>query len=124
MKTIKKFILTLMCLFTMFTMQAQYLHLYKNRSLLKSYVTESIDSMLFDTSGSIYYMDLYNNGTKHRVDNLGRIDNFKIGGVPIKSGVYLGVIAFSDDFQLKPIGDLNTATKRAYQSFVSTILQN
>lgn len=124
MKTIKKFILTLMCLFTMFTMQAQYLHLYKNRSLLKSYVTESIDSMLFDTSGSIYYMDLYNNGTKHRVDNLGRIDNFKIGGVPIKSGVYLGVIAFSDDFQLKPIGDLNTATKSAYQSFVSSQTMN
>lgn len=124
MKTIKKFILTLMCLFTMLTMQAQYLHLYKNRSLLKSYVTESIDSMLFDTSGSVYYMDLYNNGTKHRVDNLGRIDNFKIGGVPIKSGVYLGVIAFSDDFQLKSIGDLNTATKSAYQSFVSSQTMN
>lgn len=120
MKTIKKFILTLMCLFTMLTMQAQYLHLYKNGSLTKSYVTESIDSMLFDTSGSVYYMDLYNNGTKHRVDNLGRIDNFKIGGVPIKSGVYLGVIAFSDDFQLKSIGDLNTATKSDYQSFVSS----
>lgn len=120
----KKIIVTMVCLFTMFTMQAQYLHLYKNRSLLKSYVTESIDSMLFDTSGSIYYMDLYNNGTKHRVDNLGRIDNFKIGGVPIKSGVYLGVIAFSDDFQLKSIGDLNTATKSAYQSFVSSQTMN
>lgn len=116
----KKIIVTMVCLFTMLTMQAQYLHLYKNGSLLKSYVTESIDSMLFDTSGSVYYMDLYNNGTKHRVDNLGRIDNFKISGEPIKSGVYLGVIAFSDDFQLKPIGDLNSATKSAYQSFVSS----
>lgn len=116
----KKIIVTMVCLFIMLTMQAQYLHLYKNGSLLKSYVTESIDSMLFDTSGSVYYMDLYNNGTKHRVDNLGRIDNFKISGEPIKSGVYLGVIAFSDDFQLKPIGDLNSATKSAYQSFVSS----
>ncbi len=120
MKTMKKLISTLMCIFTVLTVQAQYLHLYKNGSLTKSYVTESIDSMLFDTSGSVYYMDLYNNGTKHRVDNLGRIDNFKIGGEPIKSGVYLGILAFSDDYQLKPIGDLNSVTKSAYQSFVSS----
>ena len=108
------------CMITLSSVNAQYLHLYKNGSLIKSYVTESIDSMLFDTSGVVYYMDLYNNGTKYRVDNLGRIDGFKLGGEPIKSGVYLGILAFSDDFQLKPIGDLNSATKSAYQSFVSS----
>ena len=82
---------------------AQYLHLYKDGSLIESYVAESVDSMLFDTTGSVYYMDLYNNGTKHRVGNLNRIDEFKVGGEPIKSGVYLGIVAFSSGYNIQPI---------------------
>ena len=119
MKTIKKILAIILGIFTITSANSQYLHLYKNNSRIKSYVTESIDSMLFDTSGSTYYMDLYNNGTKHRVDNLGRIDNFKLGGVPIKSGVYLGIIAFSDGLDIKEIGDLTTSTKSSYQTFVN-----
>ena len=119
MKTIKIILAIILGIFTITSANSQYLHLYKNNSRIKSYVTESIDSMLFDTSGSTYYMDLYNNGTKHRVDNLGRIDNFKLGGVPIKSGVYLGIIAFSDGLNIKEIGDLTTSTKSSYQTFVN-----
>ncbi len=119
MKTIKKILAIILGIFTITSANSQYLHLYKNNSRIKSYVTESIDSMLFDTSGSTYYMDLYNNGTKHRVDNLGRIDNFKLGRVPIKSGVYLGIIAFSDGLNIKEIGDLTTSTKSSYQTFVN-----
>lgn len=120
MKTIKNIFTIIVCIFTISSANSQYLHLYKNSSRIKSYVTESIDSMLFDTSGSTYYMDLYNNGTKHRVDNLGRIDNFKLGGVPIKSGVYLGIVAFSDGLEIKQIGDLTTSTKGSYHTFVNS----
>ena len=120
MKTIKRIFAIIVLIFTITSAHSQYLHLYKNNSRIKSYVTESIDSMLFDTSSSTYYMDLYNNGTKHRVDNLGRIDNFKLGGEPIKSGVYLGIVAFSDGLEIKQIGDLNSSTKSTYQNFVSS----
>ena len=107
-------------MFALNSVNAQYLHLYKDGSLIKSYVAESIDSMLFDTSSSVYYMDLYNNGTKHRVGNLNRIDDFKIGGEPIKSGVYLGIVVFSSGLNIQPIGDLNSSTKSTYQNFVSS----
>ena len=120
MKTIKRIVMIVVCMFALNSVNAQYFHLYKDGSLIKSYVAESIDSMLFDTSSSIYYMDLYNNGTKHRVGNLNRIDDFKIGGEPIKSGVYLGIVAFSSGLNIQPIGDLNSSTKSTYQNFVSS----
>ncbi len=105
---------------TLSSVNAQYLHLYKDGSLIKSYVAESIDSMLFDTSSSVYYMDLYNNGTKHRVSNLNRIDDFRLGGEPIKSGVYLGIVAFSSGLNIQPIGDLTSSTKSTFQNFVNS----
>ena len=108
------------CMITFSYANAQYLHLYKDGSLIESYVAESVDSMLFDTTGSVYYMDLYNNGTKHRVGNLNRIDEFKVGGEPIKSGVYLGIVAFSSGYNIQPIGDLTSMTKSTYQNFVSS----
>ncbi len=105
---------------TISSVNAQYLHLYKDGSLIKSYVAESIDSMLIDTSSSACYMDLYNNGTKHRVGNLNRIDDFMIGGEPIKSGVYMGIVAFSSGLNIQPIGDLTSSTKSTFQNFVSS----
>ena len=106
MKTVKRLIMIFACMITISSVNAQYLHLYKDGSLIKSYVAESIDSMLIDTSSSACYMDLYNNGTKHRVGNLNRIDDFMIGGEPIKSGVYMGIVAFSSGLNIQPIGDL------------------
>ena len=81
MKIIKRVLITAVVLvFVMpIVAQDQYLHIYKVGTRDKSYVLSSIDSMLIDKTVAGSYMDLYNNGRKHRVGNIANIDEFRIG---------------------------------------------
>lgn len=101
------------------TSQEQYLHLYKNGTVDKSYKVSSIDSALFNESGSAMYLDLYRNGIKHRAANLAETDSFKIGGELLPSGVYMGVIGFNQSLYTKPIGSLSSSSKSSYSTFVN-----
>jgi formylglycine-generating enzyme required for sulfatase activity len=81
MKIIKRVLITAVVLVFVMPVvaQDQYLHIYKVGTRDKSYVLSSIDSMLIDKTVAGSYMDLYNNGRKHRVGNIANIDEFRIG---------------------------------------------
>ena len=101
--------------------QEQYLHIYKGGTREKSYLLSSIDSMLIDETIAGSYMDLYNSGRKHRVGNIANIDEFRVGGEVLPSGIYMGVIGFNDELYTKPIGSLSSTTKNSYTSFVNNL---
>lgn len=123
MKKINRLILSVIAIAVTLPMiaQEQYLHIYKDGSRDKSYLLSSIDSMLIDESISGSYMDLYNSGRKHRVGNIANIDEFRVGGEVLPSGLYMGVIGFNSDLHTKPIGSLSAATKSSYTSFVNNL---
>lgn len=123
MKTLRYRLVIIIATIAVITLQAQdsYLHLYKGGSVKKSYTIASIDSALFNKSGSDLYLDLYRNGMKHRATNVEEIDSFKIGGELTPSGVYMGVICFDQALYTKPIGSLSSSTKSAYSSFISNL---
>lgn len=123
MKTLRYRLVIIIATIAVLTLQAQdsYLHLYKGGSVKKSYTIASIDSALFNKSGSDLYLDLYRNGMKHRATNVEEIDSFKIGGELTPSGVYMGVIGFDQALYTKPIGSLSSSTKSAYSSFISNL---
>ncbi len=100
--------------------QEQYLHLYKDRSLIESYKTASIDYMqLDDESGDI---NLYRNGKCFTVGNYGsEIDSLSVAGEVMASGIYMGVIGFNQALYSKDISSLSNATKSQYTSFISNL---
>ena len=123
MKTLRYTLAIILSAISMMTLhsQDQYLHLYKKGSVDKSYKVASIDSALFNESGSELYLDLYRNGIKHRAANIAEIDSFKIGSELSPSGVYMGVIGFNQALYTKPIGSLSSSTKSDYSSFVNNL---
>ena len=123
MKTIKRIIISVIALVMALPMvaQEQYLHIYKGGTREKSYLLSSIDSMLIDETIAGSYMDLYNKGRKHRVGNIANIDEFRVGGEVLPSGIYMGVIGFNDELYTKPIGSLSSTTKNSYTSFVNNL---
>ena len=123
MKTVNRLILAVIALaMTMpIIAQEQYLHIYKGGSREKSYVLSSIDSMLIDETIAGSYMDLYSNGRKHRVGNVANIDEFRVGGAVLPSGIYMGVMGFNSQLYTKSIGSLSSTTKSSYTSFVNNL---
>ena len=123
MKKINRLILSVIALVMTLPMiaQEQYLHIYKDGLREKSYLLSSIDSMLIDETIAGSYMDLYNSGRKHRVGNIANIEEFRIGGEVLPSGIYMGVIGFNKDLYTKPIGSLSSSTKSNYTSFVNNL---
>ena len=123
METIKSIIITAVALVFMMPMvaQEQYLHIYKGGTREKSYLLSSIDSMLIDETIAGSYMDLYNQGRKHRVGNIANIDEFRVGEAVLPSGIYLGVTGFNSQLYTKPIGSLSSSTKSSYTSFVNNL---
>ena len=123
MKTIKHVIISVLTLAMSLPVvaQEQYLHIYKGGSREKSYVLSSIDSMLIDETANGSFMDLYNKNNKHRVGNLAEISEFKVGGVVLPSGIYMGVLGFNSQLYNKEIGSLSSSTKSAYTSFVNNL---
>ena len=123
MKTIKRILILAVALVFMMPIiaQEQYLHIYKGGSREKSYLLSSIDSMLIDETIAGSYMDLYNNGRKHRVGNVANIDEFRVGGAVLPSGIYMGVMGFNSQLYTKSIGSLSSTTKSSYTSFVNNL---
>lgn len=124
MKTIKYILSIIIGVSHIFTSTAQerYLHLYKgDRTAFKSYTTTSIDSALFNNSGSNIHLDLYRHGVKYRAANIAELDSFKIGEELKPSGVYMGIIGFNQSLYTKEVGSLSSTTKGNYSSFISNI---
>ena len=123
MKTIKRILILSVALVFMMPIiaQEQYLHIYKGGTREKSYLLSSIDSMLIDETIAGSYMDLYNNGRKHRVGNVANIDEFRVGGAVLPSGIYMGVMGFNSQLYTKTIGSLSANTKSSYTSFVNNL---
>ena len=123
MKTIKRILILAVALVFMMPIiaQEQYLHIYKGGSREKSYLLSSIDSMLIDETIAGSYMDLYNNGRKHRVGNVANIDEFRVGGAVLPSGIYMGVMGFNSQLYTKSIGSLSSTTKSSYTTFVNNL---
>ena len=123
MKTIKRIVISVIAIVMLLPMvaQEQYLHIYKGGTREKSYVLSSIDSMLIDETIAGSYMDLYNNGRKHRVGNVDNIDEFRVGGAVLPSGIYMGVMGFNSQLYTKSIGSLSSTTKSSYTSFVNNL---
>ncbi len=101
--------------------QEQYLHLYSNGSIDKSYKVSSIDSMLFDETSSGSYVDLYRNGVKHRACDLSAIEKMSVSGAVIPSGVYMGIIGFNQSLYSKEISSLSTTAKSQFTNFVNNL---
>lgn len=121
MKKINKILLTAIALVFAIPViaQEQYLHIYNGGSREKSYLLSSVDSMLIEETAAGSYMDLYNKGQKHRVGNIANIDEFRVGGAVLPSGIYMGVIGFNSELYTKPIGSLSGTTQSDYTSFVN-----
>ena len=123
MKSLKHIIITALAIAIALPMvaQEQYLHIYKGGSREKSYMLSQIDSLLVDKTPSGSYMDLYHQWRKHRVGNIADIDEFRVGGEVLPSGIYMGVEGFNSQFYTKPIGSLSSSTKSSYTSFVNNL---
>lgn len=101
------------------TAQEQYLHLYKDGSVTKSYKVSSIDSMLLDDTNC--NIDLYRNGIRHRAGSYASIEKMEIGGELVPSGIYMGVIGFNGELYTKGIGSLSTTSQSSFTGFVSNL---
>ena len=118
-----RIILTIICAIVYIgtSAQEQYLHLYKNGTIDKSYKVSSIDSMLFDETSSGSYVDLYRKGAKHRAGDLSEIEKMSVSGAIMPSGVYMGIIGFNQSLYRKGISSLSTTTKSQFTNFVNNL---
>ena len=123
MKTIKRIVISAIAIVMLLPMvaQEQYLHIYKGGTREKSYLLSSIDSMLIDETIAGSYMDLYNQGRKHRVGNVANIDEFRVGEAVLPSGIYMGVMGFNSQLYTKSISSLSSTTKSSFTTFVNNL---
>ncbi len=123
MKTIKRIVISAIAIVMLLPMvaQEQYLHIYKGGTREKSYLLSSIDSMLIDETIAGSYMDLYNKGRKNRVGNIANIDEFRVGGEVLPSGIYMGVMGFNSQLYTKSISSLSSTTKSSFTTFVNNL---
>ena len=119
----KKIMLSILSVFMLSgaVAQEQYLHLYSNGSIDKSYKISSIDSMLYDETPTGSYIDLYRKGVKHRAGDLSEIEKMSVSAAVMPSGVYMGIIGFNQSLYTKEIGSLSTTTKSNFTNFVSNL---
>ena len=101
------------------TAQEQYLHLYKDGTVSKSYKVSSIDSMLLDAGNC--NIDLYRNGIRYRAGSYADVERMEVGGALLPSGIYMGVIGFNGNLYTKETGSLSTATQSSFTGFVSNL---
>ncbi len=101
--------------------QEQYLHIYRDGTIDKSYNLSSIDSMAFDDSYGSSNIYLYRKGISYRAGSYSDVDRIEIGGALIPSGVYMGIIGFNDDLYKKYIGALSNSTKSEFTGFVNNL---
>ncbi len=101
--------------------QEQYLHIYRDGTIDKSYKLSSIDSMAFDDSYGSSNITLYRKGTSYRAGSYSDVERIEIGGALTPSGVYMGIIGFNDDLYQKTIGDLSNTTKSEFTGFVNKL---
>ncbi len=101
------------------TAQEQYLHLYKNGSVSKSYKVSSIDSMLLDTGNC--NIDLYRKGVRHCAGSYADVERMEVGGALMPSGIYMGVIGFNSNLYTKEISSLSTESQSSFTGFVSNL---